>query len=66
VAYRLTQQDIFGGARAPKKDKSEVTKAKVVAKYRDPVSGKEWSGRGLAPRWLQGRDKNAFLIAVAA
>ncbi len=64
--HGLTQQDIFGGARASKNDKSEGVKAKVPAKYRDPVSGKEWSGRGLAPKWLQGRDKNEFLIPVAA
>ena len=59
--YGLTQEDIFGSARAPKKVKTEGTN-KVAAKYRDPVSGKEWSGRGLAPKWLQGRDKSEFLI----
>lgn len=64
--HGLTQQDIFGGVRASKNDKPESVKAKVAAKYRDPVSGKEWSGRGLAPKWLQGRDKAGFLIAVAA
>jgi DNA-binding protein H-NS len=58
--YGLTQQDIFGGARGPKKAKTEGSK--VAAKYRDPVSGKEWSGRGLAPKWMQGKDKSEFLI----
>jgi DNA-binding protein H-NS len=58
--YGLTQEDIFGASRAPKKTKAEGSK--VAAKYRDPVSGKEWSGRGLAPKWLQGRDKSQFLI----
>lgn len=24
----------------------------VAAKYRDPVTGATWSGRGLKPRWL--------------
>ena len=38
-------------------------KSKVAAKYRDPVSGKEWSGRGLAPKWLQGKNKADYLIA---
>jgi DNA-binding protein H-NS len=59
--FGLTQEDIFGGARA-KKEKTDGVKAKVAAKYRDPVSGKEWSGRGLAPKWLQGKDKAEFLI----
>jgi DNA-binding protein H-NS len=58
--FGLTQEDIFGSARGAKKVKAEGSK--VAAKYRDPVSGKEWSGRGLAPKWLQGREKSEFLI----
>ncbi len=58
--FGLTQEDIFGTTRGAKKAKPEGSK--VAAKYRDPVSGKEWSGRGLAPKWLQGRDKAEFLI----
>jgi DNA-binding protein H-NS len=60
--YGLTQDDIFGSVRGSKSPK--VKGSKVAAKYRDPVSGKEWSGRGLAPKWLQGRDKSEFLIAA--
>lgn len=59
-SFGLTQEDIFGTSRGTKKVKAEGSK--VAAKYRDPVSGKEWSGRGLAPKWLQGRDKSEFLI----
>lgn len=59
--YQLTQQDVFGGAVGAKKVK--VAGAKVAAKYRDSATGKEWSGRGLAPKWLQGKDKADFLIA---
>jgi DNA-binding protein H-NS len=58
--FGLTQQDIFGTTRGAKKVKVEGSK--VAAKYRDPVSGKEWSGRGLAPKGLQGREKIEFLI----
>jgi DNA-binding protein H-NS len=58
--FGLTQEDIFGSSRGAKKVKAEGSK--VAAKYRDPVSGKEWSGRGLAPKWLQGREKSEFLI----
>lgn len=58
--FGLTQTDVFGMARESKKAKSGGTK--VAAKYRDPVSGKEWSGRGLAPKWMQGKEKSAFLI----
>jgi DNA-binding protein H-NS len=32
-------------------------------KYRDPVSGATWSGRGPAPAWLaSAKDRNAYLI----
>ncbi|WP_080757261.1 H-NS family nucleoid-associated regulatory protein [Burkholderia gladioli] len=32
------------------------------AKYRDPESGKTWTGRGKAPAWLAGKDRSAFEI----
>ncbi len=60
ATFGLTQEDIFGASRGAKKVKAEGSK--VAAKYRDPVTGKEWSGRGLAPKWLQGREKSEFLI----
>ncbi len=37
-------------------------RTKVAPKYRDPASGKTWTGRGRTPRWLDGKDANAFLI----
>ena len=59
--FGLTQSDIFGGSAKVRKVKDATSK--VAAKYRDPVTGKEWSGRGLAPKWMQGKDKAEFLIA---
>ncbi|SAK55317.1 histone family protein nucleoid-structuring protein H-NS [Caballeronia hypogeia] len=32
-----------------------------AAMYRDPVSGATWSGRGRAPFWIAGKDRNQFL-----
>jgi DNA-binding protein H-NS len=61
--HGLTQQELFGGAASSVKKAKSTSKAKVAAKYRDPVSGKEWSGRGLAPKWLEGKDRTTFLIA---
>jgi DNA-binding protein H-NS len=34
----------------------------VAAKYRDPVSGVTWSGRGKVPRWLADQDREKFAI----
>lgn len=57
----LTKEDIFHSTSSAKPRKT--TTAKVAAKYRDPVSGKQWSGRGLAPKWLAGQDRSKFLIS---
>ncbi len=58
---------------APTSDKSLVKPAgnyvrgPQPAKYRDPKSGAEWSGRGKAPSWLAGaKDRTKFLIDGAA
>lgn len=32
--------------------KAKAAKSSVPAKYRDPETGKEWSGRGRRPAWL--------------
>ncbi|MFZ4860395.1 MAG: H-NS family nucleoid-associated regulatory protein [Desulfuromonadaceae bacterium] len=61
--HGLTQQDLFGSAASSVKKVKSESKAKVAAKYRDPVSGKQWSGRGLAPKWLAGKDRTEFLIS---
>ena len=36
------------------------------AKYRDPVTGSTWSGRGRAPGWIAGKDRNEFLVDTQA
>lgn len=53
----LTAQDVFpgvgskGGSRGP-----------AAAKYRDLATGKTWSGRGKAPKWLDGKDRAQYLV----
>jgi DNA-binding protein H-NS len=54
--YGLENEVTFTHARGQKR-------AAAPAKYRDPQSGKTWSGRGKAPLWLKGKDKEQFLIA---
>jgi DNA-binding protein H-NS len=41
---------------------------KRAAKFRNPETGEEWSGRGRTPRWLvaqeaEGRDRKEFAVA---
>lgn len=59
ASFGITEADLTGGKRTAKVKAT----GKVAAKYRDPATEKEWSGRGLAPKWLQGKDKAQYLIA---
>jgi DNA-binding protein H-NS len=42
--------------------KGEKARTSVPAKYRDSASGKTWSGRGRAPKWLNGKERETYLI----
>jgi DNA-binding protein H-NS len=47
--YQLTAADLGFFSETPR---MKATRAPVPPKYRDPMSGKTWSGRGLAPKWV--------------
>ena len=57
--HGLTQKDVFG---SPKGTKKSSGSGKVAAKYRDPSSGQTWTGRGKAPKWIDGQDRSRFQI----
>ena len=57
--YELTAQDVFPSGRKSAKSTSGT---KVAPKYRDPSTGQTWTGRGKAPKWIDGRDRTPFLI----
>lgn len=54
--YGLTASDIFS------KRAGKTTGGKVPAKYRDPATGQTWTGRGKAPKWIEGQDRSRFAI----
>lgn len=76
--YRLTSADVAkalegaptekrkrGAGKAPARVAKAVTK--VAPKFRDPVSGSTWTGRGRTPNWMvaeiaQGKKKEDFAI----
>lgn len=58
--FGLTVKDIFPG-RASKGGQAKSV-SKVAAKYRDPATGQTWTGRGKAPKWIEGRDRTPFSI----
>jgi DNA-binding protein H-NS len=59
--YSLTAQDIFGASkRGPKA--AGASKNPVAPKYRDAGTGQTWTGRGKAPKWIEGKDRAQFVI----
>lgn len=59
--FGLSASDVFGSERSEKK-RDKRTGRKVPPKYRDPATGKTWTGRGRAPTWMEGKDREKFLI----
>lgn len=57
--YGLTAQDVFPSGR---KSAGSRAGGKVPPKYRDPATGQTWTGRGKAPKWIEGKDRTQFLI----
>ncbi|WP_414693527.1 H-NS family nucleoid-associated regulatory protein [Paraburkholderia madseniana] len=47
----------------PKRGRPSATvKPQVAPKYQDPKTGKTWSGRGLTPDWIKGKNRDRLLI----
>lgn len=57
--YELTEEDVFS-KKAPRV--ASVGTKTVAPKYRDPITGATWTGRGKPPLWIAGQDRLNFLI----
>lgn len=67
--YGLTAADLGfeGGTSRRAKVQSKKVATVGVAKYRDPKTGKTWTGRGKPPTWIAGvKNRESFLIAKQA
>lgn len=72
----ITPQDILAAYKAGRakgkgaaRPNARGPRGPVAPKYRHPVSGQTWTGRGKAPRWLAVEERNGahrqqFLIAA--
>ena len=60
-AFGLTEEDVFGNTKVTRKA-SSAKGGTVAPKYKDPETGKTWTGRGKAPLWIAGKDKGQFAI----
>jgi len=58
--FELTEQDVFGGAKRARA--ANAKKGTVAPKYKDPMTGATWTGRGKTPKWLDGKDRSQFAI----
>jgi DNA-binding protein H-NS len=57
--FGFTASDVFPSSGSHSRSK---TLGKVAPKYRDPASGKTWTGRGKTPKWIEGQERNQFII----
>ena len=67
TAYELTPDQLFGRAPVARGGAAKTrTKPSAAAarppKFKDPVSGKTWTGMGKPPGWIAGKDRDGFLI----
>jgi DNA-binding protein H-NS len=53
--HQLEVNDLFS-------KKINLSGKKVPPKYRNPLTGETWTGRGKAPTWIAGKAKESFLI----
>lgn len=57
--YGITAEELgFSTRRA-----TVARKTPLPPKYRNPKTGETWSGRGRAPAWLAGKNRERFLIS---
>lgn len=56
--FGLTVADLDSQAKV----KHQKPRQAVPVKYKNPETGKTWTGRGRAPLWLNGKNKDEFLI----
>ena len=55
--YSLSASDLFSRKAGVKSGGG-----KVAPKYRNPSTGETWTGRGKAPKWIDGKDRSNYLI----
>ena len=56
--YSLTKEDVFGASAK----RGRKASGSAAPKYKDPISGATWSGRGKAPKWIEGKDRSQYSI----
>ncbi|MEG1767195.1 MAG: H-NS histone family protein [Comamonas sp.] len=56
--HGFTAQQVFPWKPEPVKRDTQ----KAEFKFRNPLTGAGWSGRGREPKWLVGKDRSAYAV----
>ncbi len=56
--YDITAEELGFSTR----QSGKTHKRALPAKYENPKTGETWSGRGRAPGWLAGKNRERFLV----
>ncbi|MDR5783865.1 H-NS histone family protein [Caballeronia sp. LZ065] len=61
--YGISLAELMGRKTVsePSEHTEQTPASEPSVKYRDPVSGATWSGRGRAPMWIAGKNRDEFL-----
>lgn len=62
----LSPEDFAGAAGKGGKKKSQKATGTVAPQFRNDETGETWSGRGRAPRWLEGKNREDYRIKTDA
>lgn len=57
--YEITAEELGFSSRATAGLRKKLP---LPARYMNPKTGETWSGRGRAPAWLAGKNRDRFLI----
>ncbi len=66
--HEVTVEEAFGrGVKSSGKGafkRSGDARSVVPPKYRNPATGETWTGRGKAPKWIEGKNREEYLISA--
>ncbi|WP_144152830.1 H-NS histone family protein [Paraburkholderia sp. BCC1885] len=62
IKRRMREYNLSVADLDERSDRRKAKPLRRLAKYRDPVSGATWSGRGRRPNWFNEKDSDSLVI----
>lgn len=63
--YTISAADLGLVLKAPPRNREKSANPRPP-KYREPETGATWTGQGAEPKWLQGKNREDFLIVATS